>query len=274
MSTSPVLMCLLANPVVVALTVCYGVAVAVFHVCAIRFGAKATLISKSIASLFFVIIGSVVLFTLLATKDNAAVMGSGMYLLIFLGLMHGCIGDVLLACRKIFPEKRTKWIASGMVAFALGHIYYAIAAFEYLNSTVNTLETPLKMMLLIAPFVLSAAIDFGNIKLATRLNLAYGKLKIGVIIYSFIIAFLLFSTLVGSLTAFAFTNDTITLLPILPITLFTISDFVLSTNYFDKERRPMTPKQIIVIHVTYYMAQLMFALALSSPRLTCMASSL
>lgn len=49
------------------------------------------------------------------------------------------------------------------------------------------------------------------------------------------------------------------LFPIIPITLFAMSDIVLSITYFNKEQNPATPKQIIIIHVAYYLAQYIFA---------------
>ena len=55
--------------------------------------------------------------------------------------------------------------------------------------------------------------------------------------------------------------------PMVPIVLFTISDLMLNTNYFAKDQKPMSVTQIIIIHVTYYMAQFLFALGVSLPEI-------
>ena len=255
MSSSPAIVCLLQQPLILCLSAAFVVSVVVFHVCAIRRNAKSTLISKSIASLLFVLIGTFVL-----TNAN-----SWLYIFVYLGLVHGCVGDILLACRGVLPQKRSKFIAAGMIAFALGHIYYLVLAFLFLWGAASEIGWPLMLL----PFVLGAALSCGNLKLAPILNISYGKFKYGVFIYGTIISLLLFVTIVGCVAAFISTRDVLSLLPIVPISLFTISDFILSMNYFDKHQKTATVKQIIQIHVCYYMAQFLFALGCSCQVFTC-----
>lgn len=255
MSSSPAIVCFLQQPLIICLSVCFLVSVVVFHVCAIRRNAKSTLISKSIASLLFVLIGTFVLVD----------VNSWLYIFVYLGLIHGCVGDILLACRGVFPQKRSKFIAAGMIAFALGHIYYLVLAGLFLWVAVVEIGGPFILL----PLVLSAALSYGNLKLAPKLNISYGKFKLGVVIYGVIISLLLFVTIVGCVAAFISGSDLASLLPIVPISLFTISDFILSMNYFDKDQRPATTKQIIQIHVCYYLAQFLFALGCSCQVFTC-----
>ncbi len=258
------------TPIVVA-SICFLIFVIIFHICAIWYGVKATLISKSVSSIIFVFIGAFVLSLspcFNGWESAGLISGTGMYIFVFLGLVFGCLGDILLVFRKIFPEKRTKYIAAGMVAIALGHIFYAVNAYFYILMNSSDDQLLRSSVLLLLPFLLSAAIAAGNQKLAPRMNIEYGKLKTHVLIYSFIIVFLLISTYIGSITAYISSKDAIWLLPLIPISLFTVSDFVLSTNYFDKDQKPMTPKQVVIIHVTYYLAQYLFALGCASPLYT------
>ena len=274
----PALMCLFDQTPIMALSVCFGVAVLCFHVCAIRYSARVMLISKSVASLFFVLIGAFVLHALVTTSDAMASDGilhqTGMYLFIFVGLVFGCIGDILLGFRNIFPQNKLKFTAAGILAFAMGHIFYMMVALAYLGTSIAGKSLPVQVSLVLLPLLFSLLFVIGNIKLAERLNMSYGKLKIAVWIYCFIIAFLLASTWTGSILSFGATGAWIWLLPIFPVTLFTVSDFVLSTHYFDRDQKKITPKQVIIIHVTYYLAQFMFACACSCPAITCVGGSL
>lgn len=274
-SSMPLLVGLFSFDFIVVASICFLISVIIFHICAIKHGVIATLISKSVSSIIFVCVGAFVLshapyFN--GWESYGIFSGTAMYIFVFLGLVFGCLGDILLVFRKIFPDKRTKYIAAGMAAFALGHIFYAVNAYYYILNYTSDDHLLSSVALLIAPFLLSAAIAFENQSLAPRLNIEYGKLKTHVLLYSFIIAFLLISTYVGSIMAYVSSKDCIWLLPLIPISLFTISDFVLSTNYFDKDQKPMTPKQVVIIHVTYYLAQYLFALACANPLWTLVKS--
>ena len=242
-----------------ALTTLFLISVIGYHVCAIRRHVISTIISKTIASLFFVIISAWVLYhhyTPDSQIHNILLQGniySDYYIYIFIGLIFGFAGDVLLAFRNLFPNKRKQLIASGMITFGFGHLAYMIApALSLIN---------IHPIWLTVPCIIGFIIAVASCKLAPRLNMDYGKFKIPVMIYSFIILFLLLSVILNCIFYAHQTHQYISAwIPIIPVLLFTISDFMLSTNYFDKEQKPMSVSQIIIIHVTYYLAQLFFAL--------------
>ena len=72
---------------------------------------------KGLASLMFVITG------FLAWKNT----GSGFARLIFIGLLLGMAGDILLNLRFVFPANGQKIFLIGIVAFLIGHILYLAA---------------------------------------------------------------------------------------------------------------------------------------------------
>lgn len=246
----------------VILSVVYLIAFICFQVCSIRCGNKATLITKSIASLIFVFIGCLTL----SSFDWGAVSGIGdvfrvttMFILVFAGLLHGCAGDILLALRNFDPGKKTLFIGLGIGAFGLGHIYYAFVAYR---NMISLSDSMVQILSAVAPIILASVVIAVFFKLAPRLNLSFGKLKSAVAVYSYLISFLLISTWIGGIQAYASMGEGRYLIPIIPVTLLVISDAILSTNYFDKDQKPMSAKQDLAIHVTYYTAQYLIALGI------------
>lgn len=241
------------------------VAVIIFHICAIKRYGMSAVIFKGIASALFVSTGAWMLYhgytqrplpeSLIPFIGNVY---SEYYLYIFIGLICGLLGDVLLAFRNLFTSKRKQFIALGMITFGLGHLVYAIAP------TLSLIA--INPAWIIVPGISGVVIALLIWKLAPHLGMKLGKFTVPVILYSFIIVFLLSSILLNCIICSSENGFSIgNWKPFLPVLLFTISDFLLSMNYFDKEQKPMSAGQIIVIHVAYYLAQLLFALGFTLP---------
>ena len=259
------------------LVIGFALSVIVFHVFAIRRQPVATLVTKAIASLFFVAIGVDVLCydkpwfvwwrELQGAEVGPSVAIDGFlprYSCILVGLVLGMVGDVLLAFRRVFPQKRKQYIGAGMVAFGLGHLAYSIIPAIALFGV--------HPVWLAIPIAVAVIVALGNTKVAPKLGLEYGRFTVPVFVYCTIILFLLITTLLSCIFLYNGTlhpafpmAKIVSFYAMIPITLFTVSDFVLNTNYFAKEQTPMGTAKIIVVHVTYYLAQFLFALGYSIP---------
>lgn len=94
---------------------------ALFQICFIASEHKEkyvrAVVLKGLASLMFVITG------FLAWKST----GNGFARLIFIGLLLGMAGDILLNLRFVFPANGQKIFLIGIVAFLIGHILYLAA---------------------------------------------------------------------------------------------------------------------------------------------------
>ena len=244
----------------ITLLISFLISVIVFHICAIQRYKMSAVISKGIASALFVCIGAWMLYHNVTAhflnEVSFLLIGniySKYYIYIFIGLICGFVGDILLALRNLFIAKRKQFIASGMIAFGLGHLAYSVAPTLLLfDISPVWILVPCLSAVMVVPLIL---------KLSPRLGMELGKFTLPAILYGGIILFLLVSILLNCIFLAQQDNASIiTWAPIIPVLLFTISDFMLSTNYFDKDQKPMSVSQIIIIHVTYYLAQLLFAL--------------
>lgn len=160
--------------------------------------------------------------------------------LIFFGLVFGLIGDQLLALRFIHPERHDVFLISGAAAFAAGHGMY-IAAMWSLDSGAWLFA------LVFLAVGLAAAYAY-----ILRHPLRAGKLLTPAMIY------IAFVVSVAALAASLLTRGqgTRALRLLLGGILFVISDCVLVVRSFSERR---TTRQSVMIHGTYYAAQLLFA---------------
>lgn len=263
----------------IILTVLFIIAVIIFHYCAIKRGPKAIVLSKGIASLIFVVIAALGIFTgpeavhsnlahdllvcqgasrQLHSTNCVLAMTQMLNLCLFIGLICGFFGDILLALRNVFSAKKNLYIILGIIAFALGHIFYSILTFNLYSSELAEFDSG-KVLMLALPFVLSAVCAGLILKISPKMNIDFGKLKPGVAIYTFVIFVFITSALLGCIMTSINSNALSAFALMLPVLLFASSDFMLSQNYFDKENKHNEPKHIIAIHVTYYLAQYIFA---------------
>ena len=222
---------------ILILTVLFVIAVVIFHVCAIRKQLVSTLISKCIASAFFIAIGAI---GLMANTTNPLAIH------LFLGLCFGFIGDAILAARKFKAQYKYHCIGAGMVSFGIGHIFYLIALMANLSNAWISIA-------------IGAAIGAVMIFIAPRLNLSYGKLKPFIFFYASLLSTMGAATALRCYHAPTFLNIGLCAAGL----LFMLSDALLSGIYFDKNQSKSTPAYIIGVHVTYYLAQYLIALSIA-----------
>lgn len=195
----------------------------------------ARLITKTIASVFFCLIG---LFAALALPGQAL---SGQ-LFILLGLLFGLLGDSLLECQQVFPKKEKAFFLAGLCSFLTGHIFYAVYCFGLAGAR------PLQFI--IAGCVL--AVIF-LLKLLCKIRI--GDMALPALAYALVI-----SNMVGAaIGAAILLQSTQGFLLGAGAVLFLFSDLVLAYIYFGPSKVALFPGLNIVV---YYLAQMVFALSI------------
>ena len=188
-------------------------------------------ILKGLASACFVLMG------LLLAGD------ARMARLILVGLLLGCIADVLLNLRFVFEKKGQLIFLVGIAVFLTGHILYLIAILQgakhwWIPLIVGAVLTSLLMMWIFKRITAKKAFKI------------FGVVYIGAIM-------LLNCVAVGNLIA---APSAFTALFAAGSLLFLISDIVLILNTFGKETR----QSLRVTNISlYYVGQLLIALSLS-----------
>ena len=185
---------------------------------------------KGLASACFVILGF-----LLSGGSPAAK-------LITAGLLLGCIADVLLNLRMVFPKKGQLIFLVGIVVFLSGHILYLIAILKgaapwWICVIIGVILTALLMKWIFARITAKKAFKI------------FGIVYIGAIM---LLNCLAIGNLIVSPSAFTavFAAGTV---------LFLLSDIVLILNTFGKETR----QGLRVMNISlYYLGQLLIALSL------------
>ena len=191
-------------------------------------------VRKASASACFLLIGVLAL-----TQRGLTAVGG----LIFLGLLFGFAGDVVLDLRYLFPKKHDLFFALGMLLFGLGHLSYIPA-----------------LLLLDAPAWLPALPVCAPLLVLAKLYTVWrgvqaGKLLLPGTVYLAITAYM------ASLAAVvAVRGPSVgTILFAVGGVLFLCSDSILSAYSFGKNRRFL---QSMLLHIAYYLAQCLIAAAI------------
>ena len=185
---------------------------------------------KGLASACFVILGF-----LLSGGSPAAK-------LITAGLLLGCIADVLLNLRMVFPKKGQLIFLVGIIVFLSGHILYLIAILKgaapwWICLIIGVILTVLLMKWIFAQITAKKAFKI------------FGIVYIGAIM---LLNCLAIGNLIVSPSAF-------TAVFAAGAVLFLLSDIVLILNTFGKETR----QSLRVMNISlYYLGQLLIALSL------------
>ena len=185
---------------------------------------------KGLASACFVILGF-----LLSGGSPAAK-------LITAGLLLGCIADVLLNLRMVFPKKGQLIFLVGIIVFLSGHILYLIAILKgaapwWICLIIGVILTVLLMKWIFARITAKKAFKI------------FGIVYIGAIM---LLNCLAIGNLIVSPSAF-------TAVFAAGAVLFLLSDIVLILNTFGKETR----QSLRVMNISlYYLGQLLIALSL------------
>lgn len=196
-------------------------------------------ISKTVASLFFVLSG---LLASLFSPNHFDIKS-----MIVVGLMFGMLGDIWLDLKVTYTKDLKPWLYSGFISFMLGHIFYITAI---------VLSSKMNAEFVLLSIISGIALGYITISLENAFNLKYGPYKK----ITFIYASILFCTASTSLMACLISGfeNTIFLFFFLGSIFFLVSDLILSNTYFGLKSND-GPIWIVSNHVTYYIAQYLIA---------------
>ncbi len=203
-------------------------------------------VSKTLASLLFVVCG-IVFTTLMGAWTK------GYVLAIVLGLFFGMIGDVLLDLKRNFKDLEGVFLSGGMLSFGIGHVMYFLFAFFYVSDVLGkSFLIPGLVGLAALPIALIVVIA------AKKLGLNLGSHMYQTLAYLTVLAYMtimaitaagMYSTVDNRLWHFA-----------MAMAMFISSDLTLSFTYFgDKSKKGFMTTCSVVNHVLYYAAQLAIA---------------
>lgn len=200
-------------------------------------GGAQGILTKTLASFCFVLYG-VFSFT------QAAVFNVGSVFII-MGLVCGLIGDIVLDLKYVYKEQNDIYLNSGILAFAIGHAFYFVGAILYCYETINLL-----LPILVAVGI-SAVLTPIIYLISKKMGLEFGKFKWQSMLYAFVLVFMSAFTIYLACLQIEF------IIMAVGITLFLLSDLVLSMQYFGgkTEDKFLT----IVNHGLYYAAQILVA---------------
>ena len=185
---------------------------------------------KGLASLCFVLLG-------LLLRD-----GSQTAKLIVIGLVLGCIADVLLNLRWVFKEKGQLIFLVGILVFLSGHVFYLAAILPLSSNWIVCFLIGAALTALLMAWI------FKRIT-AKKAFKIFGVFYIGAIVLLNCVAF---GNLMGSPSVF-------TALFAAGAVFFLVSDIVLILNTFGSESRHSLRVTNIAL---YYVGQLLIALSL------------
>ncbi len=171
------------------------------------------------------------------------------YIGIALGLVLGLIGDVLLDGKVAYKESGNEYLQGGFVSFGVGHFFYIFALLTFATTMYNvgSLLVPLLITGGVA-IVLTVATYFMT-KFVMKLD--FGKNIIITFAYTFILYFVTVLAVVLSFYNIGFVSLAVGLV------LFTLSDLVLSMQYFGDKGDSNVCQ--IINHTLYYLGQIVIA---------------
>lgn len=241
------------NGLFVALTVVYVVCVIAFLVVRVKNTDLKAAMLKATSSLFFVIIACV---AILIKPEN---IGYG--ILFVIGMVFCTVGDIWLDLKYVHKEYDEPYTFAGIGSFMISHIFYLIGIL---------LAYPEFIPWQVALAIFSAlSVSVVERLLSKKTGFDYGKLKGLTFVYSVVIM-LTVTFALNAVNAFGW-------LPVLGgaempqimpkllcmnmgTVIFALSDLSLSIAFFRKGGN--TKLNVIVTHVTYYIAQYLLALSI------------
>lgn len=204
-----------------------------------------TIIFKTIASLFFVVLGIL----------DFCLNPHGYFLFklfTVLGLFFGMLGDLFLGFKYITTKTKNMWILLGMFAFLLGHLFYMVGLFI-------GFYVPGYVICLILPFVIPIFLIFIYLVIAKKIGIDFGK---GMLPFAISYLFCLSSMVVTALCMaciHSFSLVTIVMFFVGSVH-FAVSDCMLTGSYFRKGQR--TKAYNAIYSVFYYIAQFVIAFSI------------
>lgn len=199
--------------------------------------------AKALASVGFIMVAAIGIFNGVINVKAAV--------FVVLGLVMGLIGDIVLDLKYVYEGRSEEkiYLSSGMVSFAVGHIFYFVALLMLYSRTDYITGGVIGISVAIA-VVLAAAIMLGGRFL---LKFDFGKF-FGI---SSTYAFMLMFMSVFSIALCIVSKSTFMLHFAIGMILFLLSDVVLTSMYFGGKSRDKA--LCIINHSLYYGAQICIA---------------
>lgn len=203
------------------------------------------LMLKALSSAFFVFTA----ITAFAFNDNVPLLVG---IPAVIGAVFGLLGDVSLDLKYVYPQDHDVYLKGGFTSFSIGHLFYIISIFFSYGLSFGNY----------AYAIFGLAVLMISVPVIEKLmNLDYNKFKLITLMYSSILGFtdaLSFSVL------FTEGVSVHTVLHSVGLTLFLLSDAVLSGLYFAKDEKKRNSRpSIIANHIFYYSAQYILAVSLA-----------
>ena len=200
-----------------------------------------TVATKTLASMGFVtfaIFASIIAGTKF-TASNACLI---------LGTVWGLIGDIVLDVYYSINNKNC--LIMGFISFGIGHIFYVLS----LVSIMSSFNSPLALSNYLYAILLAAIITVTMYFVCKILKLKTQNVVVVTNIYTFMLCFTVVLSWITTIL------NTATLPFSIGLTLFLLSDLVLSHIYFGSKRKSNVFQ--IINHMLYYVAQLLIVCTL------------
>lgn len=162
-------------------------------------------------------------------------------------LTSGFLGDFALGIRRLFPKARRKVLVVGLVFFSVGHIcYFATAAAIFVRHYAIILLITFALSTALTLLFAFTKVKFGRLQPAVAIYLLISSLMVTAIVMKYV----LYPNYQQSLMALA-------------AVAFVLSDVCLGYLYFRKLPRHAEKALRTANIITYFGAQILFALTLS-----------
>ena len=241
------------NGLFIALTIAYVICVVAFMVVRVKQTDVKAVVLKTISSLFFVIIACVAL----AIKPENFKYG----IFILIGMIFCVVGDMWLDLKYVHKEYDEPYTFIGIFSFMVSHVFYLVAILLAYPEFI-TWQVALAIFSALSVSVIERLIS-------NKTGFEYGKLKWLTFVYSIVIM-LTVTFALNAVNAFGW-------LPVLAgaempeimpkflamnmgTVIFALSDLSLSMAFFRKGGN--TKANVVVTHITYYLAQFLLALSI------------
>lgn len=209
-------------------------ATALFLVVRVTKGGVPGVLTKALASLFFIALG--VAGAMSADKIDKAVI------LILFGLVMGLVGDIVLDLKVVYPQSNDLYLNAGMISFGIGHCLYIAALLMLISFNLTTLLVSIAITLPLTALIMLSS---------KFMKINFGKFLLHSVLYAVILTFMSVYTIAISI------SDPKFVLLSVGMVLFLLSDLVLSPMYFGGKQDDKM--MCILNHVLYYGAQICIA---------------